>query len=132
MSTFKNVEEAREFFKKDKYALNSGIVIDELTENGCVCSMEITENHKNAIGGVMGGAIFTLADLAFSVACNNAHKPTVALQTSISFLSSAKGTKLFAKAECVKDGRTTAVYNVDLSDDTGRHIARVVCTGYKL
>ncbi|MBR0089202.1 MAG: PaaI family thioesterase, partial [Clostridia bacterium] len=64
MSTFKNVEEAREYFKKDKFATNSGILVEKLGEDSCVCSMEINENHINAIGGVMGGAIFTVADLA--------------------------------------------------------------------
>ncbi|MBR1731264.1 MAG: PaaI family thioesterase, partial [Ruminococcus sp.] len=110
----------------------SGIYIEELTDEYCLCSMKIEDVHRNALGGVMGGAIFTLADLAFSAACNNAHKPTVALQTSVSYLSMAKGETLFARAECVKDGRTTAVYNIDVTDDTGRHIAKVAATGYKL
>ncbi|MCR5652899.1 MAG: PaaI family thioesterase [Ruminococcus sp.] len=132
MSTFKNVEEAREYFKGDKYALYSGVVIEELDENTCVCSMEITDKHRNAVGGVMGGAIFTLADLSFAAASTNVHSPTVAMQTSLNFLSAAKGTKLFAKARCIKDGRTTAVYNVDVTDDTGRPIAQFVGTGYKL
>ena len=132
MSTFKNVEEARKFYKGDKYALMSGVVIEELNEEYCLCSMEITDNHRNAVGGVMGGAIFTLADLAFSAASNNVHKPTVAMQTSVNFLSAAKGTRLFAKAYCVKDGRTTAVYNVEVKDDTNRLIAQFVGTGYKL
>lgn len=132
MSTFKNVEEARKYFRGDKYAFNSGIVIEELNENSCVCSMIVTENHRNALGGVMGGAIFTLADLAFSAASNNVHNPTVALQTNVNFLSVAKGKKLIAKAICVKDGRTTAVYNVDVTDDTDRLVAQFVGTGYKL
>ena len=132
MSTFKNVEEAREFYKGDKYALMSGVVIEELNEKYCLCSMKITDKHRNAVGGVMGGAIFTLADLAFSAASNNIHKPTVAMQTSMNFLSAAKGDELFAKAYCLKDGRTTAVYNVEVTDDTGRLIAQFVGTGYKL
>lgn len=132
MSTFKNVDEAREFFKGDKFALNSGVIIEELGENYCLCSMEITDNHRNALGGVMGGAIFTLADLAFSAACTNVHNPTVAMQTSMNFLSAAKGVKLFARSKCVKDGKTTAVYNVDVTDDTGRLVAQFVGTGYKL
>lgn len=131
MSTFKNIEEAREFFKHDKFALNSGIYIEQLDGNHCVCSMEITENHINGFGQVMGGAIFTLADLAFTAAMNNAYLPTVSLQTSIHFLSEVKGKKLFAETSCVKDGRTTVVYNVNITDDTGRHIAQFVGTGHK-
>ncbi|MBQ7505120.1 MAG: PaaI family thioesterase [Ruminococcus sp.] len=132
MSTFKNVEEAREYFKKDKFATNSGILVEKLGEDSCVCSMEINENHINAIGGVMGGAIFTVADLAFSAVINNIHLPSVAIQTSVNFISGVKGTKLFASAKCVKSGRTTTICNVDVTDDTGRLIAQFSGTGFKL
>ena len=37
-----------------------------------------------------------------------------------------------AKATVRKDGRTTSVINVDITDDTGREIAQFVGTGYKM
>lgn len=132
MANFKNVEEARSFFKDDLYAMNSGVVINEIGDKTSVCSMKITPNHLNAVGGVMGGAIFTLADLALSAAANNTHMPTVAQQVSCSFLSGAKGDTLIAKATCVKDGRTTCVYNIEVKDNTGRDVALFVGTGYKI
>jgi acyl-CoA thioesterase len=80
----------------------------------------------------MGGAIFTLGDFAFAVMSNQLHKLTVGLQVSINYLSGAKGEKLIAKATVRKDGRTTSVINVDITDDTGREIAQFVGTGYKM
>ena len=70
MATFKSLEEAREHFKKDRFAAFAGVEIDEMTDNTAVCSMTLSDAHKNAYGGVMGGAIFTLADLAFAVVAN--------------------------------------------------------------
>ena len=66
MSTFNNVDEAREFFKGDTFATNNGMVIDELGKNYAKCSVLLNENHKNAYGKVMGGVIFTLGDFAFA------------------------------------------------------------------
>lgn len=132
MGEFKDVNEAREFFFDDTFARKSGIVIDELTDNGCVCSMEICDDHKNAAGGVMGGAIFTLADFAFAVASNNMHKVTLVQNVSINFLSGTRGTRLIATATCKKDGKNICVYNVDVTDDLGRDVAQYVGTGYKL
>lgn len=132
MGQFQTIEEAREFFKGDLFATNAGVTIDELTDDHCLCSMPITENHKNAAGGVMGGAIFTLGDFAFAVASNNRHRITVAQQVSINFLSSSRGSKLIARAVCKKDGKTTCVYNIDITDDLGRDVAQFVGTGYKL
>jgi len=41
------------------------------------------------------------------------------LHSDISFLGTAKGEKLIAKAVCVKDGKRTACYRVDVTDDLG-------------
>lgn len=132
MPTFLTIDDARNYFSGDLFARNAGITLDELGEDSCLCSMQITPDHQNATGGVMGGAIFTLADFAFAVASNQVHNVTVAQQASINFFSGSWGTKLFAKAVCKKNGRTTCVFNVDVTDDLGREIAQFVGMGYKL
>ena len=132
MSTFDSIEEAREFFKGDKFATNIGVSLDELTEDSCICSLELCDDFKNVYGAVMGGAIFTLGDFAFAVLSNQLHRPTVGLQVSINYLSGSRGEKLIAKATARKNGRTTSVINVDITDDTGRDIAQFVGTGYKM
>ena len=132
MANFNSLEEAREFFYKDKFAVNTGITLDELTETEAVCSLNITDEHKNAYGGVMGGVIFTLADFAFAVLSNQIHQLTVAQQVDIHYLSAPKGNKLIAKATCRKSGRTSSIINVDISDDTGRDVAQFIGTGFKL
>ena len=131
MSTFNTIDEARAYFEGDRFAVENGMVIDAIGEGTSTCSMDILPRHRNANGGVMGGAIFTLADFAFAAACNNVHRPTVGLQISINYLSAAKGARLIAAARCVKDGRTTCVYAIDVTDDLGRDVARFTGTGYK-
>ena len=132
MANFNNLEEAREFFYKDKFAVNTGITLDELTEDKAVCSLTLTDEHKNAYGGVMGGVIFTLADFAFAVMSNQIHQLTVAQQVSINYLSAPKGDKIIATAYCRKSGRTSSIVNIDVSDDTGRDVAQFIGTGFKL
>ena len=132
MSVFENIDQARAYFEGDRFATENGIAIDELSPNGAVCSLCIEDRHRNAEGGVMGGAIFTLIDLAFAVASNNVHKSTVAQQVSLNFLSGTRGKRLVARASCRKDGRSSCVYNVDVSDDLGRDIAQATVTGFKL
>lgn len=132
MSTFTTIDEARAYFDGDRFAVENGVTLDELGENWAVCSMPITPRHLNANGAVMGGAIVTLADFAGAVASNNVHRPTVAQQLSVNFLSASRGTRLVATARCRRDGRTTCVYNIDVTDDLGRDIAQVVATSYKL
>ena len=132
MGGFRDIEEAREYFSGDRFATENGMAIDELDAEHSVCSMALSARHRNAYGGVMGGAIFTLADFAFATLTNDRERITVAQQVSVNYLSAPKGERLVAKARWRKDGRTSCVVVVDVSDDAGRDIAQFVGTGFKL
>ena len=132
MATFESLDQAREFFSKDLFAMSNNMSLDALTENGAVCSMAITERHMNAEGGLMGGAILALADFTFAAASNNAHRPSVAQQVSLNFLNASKGKKLISTASCLKSGRTSCVYIIQIKDDLGKDIAQAMFTGFKL
>ncbi len=132
MSTFNSIEEAVEYFKNDKFAYNSGMLLEDLGEDFSVCSMELGDGHLNANGGIMGGVMFTLADLAFAALSNNIHRPTVAQQVSINYLVAPKGKILKARAELIKSGRSSTIIQVTVTDETGREIALFTGTGFKL
>ncbi len=125
------LDEARKLFTKDLYATKmSGIEIDEVGDNYAKCSMPITENHRNAYGGIMGGSIYTLADFAFAVASNfDRENLTVSLVGQATFLNMSKGSVLYAEAKLIKDGRTNCFYEISIYDDLGKDIAVVSFTG---
>lgn len=127
----KDINEIREFFANDLFAMKAGIVVDDAHENYAKCSMPITADHRNAIGGVMGGAIFTLADFTFAVASNNTGVPTVSLNAQITYLRAAKGDVLIAETKCLHSGRSTCAYVVDICDNTGVSVASVSFTGFR-
>ena len=133
MANFNSLEEAREFFYKDKFAVDTGITLDELTEDKAICSLVLNDDHKNAYGGVMGGVIFTLADFAFAVACNAQLKEPVSftLDSRISFLQAARSSVLFAEAKVVRSGGKISFYTIEVTDDTGTLVAAVYSTGYR-
>ena len=130
METKKSLEEVRKIFEGDRFATENGAVIEEIGDHTATCSLVITDSHRNAMGAVMGGTYFMLADFAFAVAANWEKLGCVSLHSDISFLGAAKGKKLIAKAACVKDGRTTACYRVDVMDELGNLAATVTTTGY--
>ena len=132
MENIKSLEEVRNFFKNDRFAIENGAVIEEFDKNGATCSLIITSSHRNAMGAVMGGVYFMLADFAFAVASNWEKVGSVSLQSNISFLGTAKGDKLIAKAVCIKNGKTTNCYRVDVTDNLGNLTATVTINGYKI
>ncbi len=132
MKGFKTIDEAKDYFSNDRFATINGISLDNVDEHRAVCSMIVEERHKNAYGGVMGGAIFTLADFAFAALTNDKENVTVAQQVSINFLSAPKGDRLIAEATYRKNGRSSCVVTASVTDSTGRDIALVTTTGYHL
>ena len=132
MGNFKTIDEARVYFSGDRFATENGMTLEERDESHAVTSLALGARHRNALGGVMGGAIFTLADFAFAALTNDRERVAVAQQVSVNFLAAAKGDRLIATARYKKDGRASCVVNVDVVDDTGREIAQFVGTGFKL
>ena len=126
----KSLEQVREFFSGDRYATENGMVIDEIGDHYAKCSVELTSRHYNAMGGVMGGVHYTLADFAFAVASNWQEPGTVGLSNTISYVGAVKGKKLIAEATLVKNGRITCCYNVEIRDDLGNIAAAVQCVGF--
>lgn len=126
----KSIDDVRNIFKEDRFATENGMVIDEIGENYAKCSLKITDRHRNAMGGVMGGVPFTLADFAFAVAVNHEEMRTVSLSSNIAFIGMAKGDHLIAEAKCVKNGRTTCYYTISITDELGTKVAEVTTTGF--
>jgi acyl-CoA thioesterase len=124
-----DINRFRKFFAEDKFAMNAGVHIDSVTPDSVVCSLEIGPQHLNAGGGVQGGAIFTLADLAFAVHSNMAMVSgedvglTVGQSCSISFLKATRGKKLIAASSCLSRGQNISVYRITVEDDLGVPIA---------
>lgn len=110
-------------YKNDKFATNAGCVIVSAAADKVVCEMPLTDALLNAHGGVMGGAIFTLADFAFAVASNYAGVPSVAVECNIRYYAPTKGTKLIATCTADKEGKTLGHYTVEITDDLNKKIA---------
>ena len=124
------LKEIQAIFKGDRFTDELGAEILEGRQGFARCGLLLRENHRNAAGGVMGGVLFTLADFAFAVAANYSRMNTVSLGSQIAYLSGVKGERIFAEAVCVKAGRSTCYYTVDITDDLGTRVAQVTTTGF--
>lgn len=110
-----------------------GITVESFDENGKgTVSMPLDERHHNVLGNAHGGAIFTLADMAFAAGCRGAGILCVSAQCSISYLLPGTCGPLRAEAVPVRLGRMLAVYDIMVYDGDGRNIAKAVMTGFVL
>ena len=127
-----SLAEIKAMFENDRFATPAaGCRIVSGSRGHAVCEMELNDIHRNAMGNIMGGALFTLADFALAVACNIGEEPTVSIDSNISFFRSTKGTKLIATATCDKPGQHLGFYTVEVRDDLEKLIAKLTATCYR-
>lgn len=119
-----DTDKARDFFSNDRYAALSGIEIVEAAKGFCRTRMVIEEKHLNAANVVQGGAIFTLADLAFAVASNSHGQLALAINVNISYLRAKSSGTLYATAKEVGEPKQLGAYDVLVTDEKGGIVAR--------
>ena len=125
------IEEIKEKLNRDdRFCRYNEMRIDVIRPGYAEAVMEITENKLNGLGIAQGGAIFTLADLAFAGASNAAGFRTVAFTSNISFIRPGTGNRLRAVATEVSRGRRTGVYSVQVFNDDGKVVAHGTTTGF--
>ncbi|MCD8332784.1 MAG: PaaI family thioesterase [Clostridiales bacterium] len=101
-------------------------------ENGYArCELVLQEKHFNPIGSVHGGVIFTMADTVGGAAAVSRGRSVTTVSGDIHFLRPAMNSKkLIGESQEVKTGKNMCVYNVMISDETGRQIAMATMTYY--
>ena len=125
-------QSARNRFAGDKYATEAtGVFIEDVDVNYAKCSLTVKPCHLNAMGFVMGGAVFTLADLAFAVAASTDNPNTVSLNSQINYMNATKGPVLYAEAKCTKNGKIICLFEINITDGDGNRVANVTTTGFR-
>ena len=83
----------------DIFARDNGIQLTEVREGYAKAEMTVGPGHINGANVCQGGAIFTLADLAFAAVCNSHGTLTLGIANTIDYLASARlGDHLIAEA----------------------------------
>lgn len=119
MSEQNDLEAIKRHFENDRFAATSGMKLVELRPGFARTSLTVEDRHLNSVGIVQGGAIFTLADLAFAMACNSAGRVAVAVNTSLSFLKATRSGTLYAEATEVARSRRISTCTVRVINDAG-------------
>ena len=90
-----------------------------------------SENNLNPLGNAHGGAIYALCDVAAGTAAASYGRVGVTLNASLTYMRPGKqGQALTARTRELKNGRTTAVYEVEVTSEDGTAVANAVFTMY--
>ncbi len=121
----------RTLMRRDRFAARSGVRLAEVREGYARTTLRLGPDHLNGVGVAQGGAIFTLADLAFAAACNSHGTVAVALDVSITFARAAVRGTLTAEAREIAVSRRVSVCDVRVTDATGALVAAFKGTAFR-
>ena len=108
----------------DRFAAESGVRLTGIGHGTATAEMTVTASHLNAGGVCQGGAIFTLADLAFAAVMNQCGFLTFAINGDIYYhVSAREGDVLTATGRIVCDHHRIPSGEVIVTNQDGVHIA---------
>lgn len=117
--------------ENDRFARHIGIKLTAVERGYARAEMILSDSHLNGLDTAHGGAIFTLADLAFAAAANSYGVDAMAVNISISYFKAVRSGKLTAEARELSLNRKLATYAVSVTDDTGQTVAAFQGTAYR-
>jgi len=131
--TAKKLEEIRTLIEeKDALISLFGMEIIECRAGYAAVRMTVDDKALNALGACHGGALFSLADVAFALAANSHGTPAVALDMSISFIKAVPpGETITAECREKHRGRSIGSYIIELTDKSGQLVALLKATAFR-
>ena len=119
--------------EKEGFIKEMGMELLALEEGYCKGRIVLKEKHLNPMGSAHGGLVFALADTIGGMAAMSYGDKVVTLNASVCFLNPAIDTEYIeAEANVIRDGRTTAIYDVMIRTTEEVDIAKVTLTYYKV
>jgi acyl-CoA thioesterase len=114
----------RAMMDRDLAAIGLGMVVERDDPGHAVVSMRVRDDMTNGFHITHGGLVFTLADTAFAIACNEDNNVTVAAGADITFLKSTVAGQILT-ATAVRRARAgrTGLYDVTVVDELGDAVA---------
>jgi acyl-CoA thioesterase len=117
---------------REPYARRLGLRVVDLDAGYARVEMDVTAEMANVFETCHGGAIFSLMDEAFQLACNSHGTVAVALNVDISYLAPAQmDSRITAEAREIHRTRKTALYDIRVSDHRGKAIAACQALAYR-
>lgn len=121
-----------DYFKNDRYAELTGIVLKEAAEGYAKAALVVDERHLNANGVAQGGVIFTLADFVTGVASNSHGEMAVSISGHVNFLKGSRpGDVLIAEAQERFLHKRLGNYQVNVTNESGDLVATLETTVYR-
>jgi acyl-CoA thioesterase len=109
-----------------------GMEVLDIAPGYAKTAMQVKSELTNVFGMLHGGAVFSLLDEAFQLACNARGRLAVALELKIYYLApAAMGSKLIAEVKEVNRTKRSSLHEAVVYEQEGKVVARASAMAYR-
>ncbi len=110
--------------ERDRLVQSLEILLSDIGDGFATARMTVAETMLNSFAIGHGGALFAVADAAFSYACNAGNRKSVAVHCTIDYLApTIEGDRLTATAELRARTGRNAIFDVPVTNGDGVTVA---------
>jgi len=111
------------FFDRDRFATGNGMRVVEVRTGYARAEMIVEPRHLNTVGILQGGALFTLADLAFAAASNSHGVVALGCHADVTYFKAITEGTITAVAEEISRTRRLSTCLVHVRDERAELVA---------
>lgn len=117
----------------DRFASSIGAHLTEVKEGSAKAQLTVEERHLNGGGVCQGGAIYTLADLAFAAVTNSHGILSLGISNAITFLKSAQlGDTITAECTELLNHHKLPYCDIKITNQHGELLAVMTGLAYRM
>ena len=117
----------------DRFASSIGAHLTEVKERSAKAQLTVEERHLNGGGVCQGGAIYTLADLAFAAVTNSHGILSLGISNTITFLKSAQlGDTITAECNELLNHHKLPYCDIKITNQHGELLAVMTGLAYRM
>lgn len=117
----------------DRFASSIGAHLTEVKEGSAKAQLTVEERHLNGGGVCQGGAIYTLADLAFAAMTNSHGILSLGISNTITFLKSAQlGDTITAECTELLNHHKLPYCDIKITNQHGELLAVMTGLAYRM
>ncbi len=113
------------------FSAANGIQVTSVYPGGATGELTLSPGSMNPRHIVHGGCLSTLMDTVAGIAACSGGRSCVTLNSTMNYIRAVSGgNKVFCSAECIKSGKTVAVVECQVKDETGKLVTSGTYTFY--
>ncbi len=119
-----NEQRARAMIERTGHTADVGMELMGVFPGSAFCRISLGDRHRNRLGIVHGGILYSLADTTAGLAAASLGQGGTTVEGRMEYMRPAAGENLYCRGSVIKYGKSLIWADADLMDESGQLLCR--------